>query len=152
VLHPHTSNAPSLSHHRALAATLLSRGSTVGETPLHCLPTRGDPVIELAYPSFPSPAPWSELSGTRVAGGRAPVSSRARQWLPVHGRLGRHGPQIRGLGPRVFLQQNNSWKIPFPGTSYLGPSSFPKSTRNPHIYRKPLGFSKIFTKIHLATF
>jgi hypothetical protein len=64
----------------------------------------------------------------------------------------RDGPQIRGLGPRVFLQQNNSLKIPFPDTLHLGPSSFPKSIRNPHIYRKPLRLSKIFPKIPLATF
>jgi hypothetical protein len=43
-------------------------------------------------------------------------------------------------------------KIPFPSTLHLGPSSFPKSTCSPHIYRKPLGFSKIFPKIPLATF
>jgi hypothetical protein len=66
---PHTSSAPSLRPHRALAATLPSRVSTVGETPLHRLPTCGDPVVELAFPSFPSPTHWSELSGTGAVGG-----------------------------------------------------------------------------------
>jgi hypothetical protein len=66
---PHTSSAPSLSPHQALAAALLSRGSATDETPLHRLPTRGDPIVELACPSFPSPAPWLELSGTGAAGG-----------------------------------------------------------------------------------
>jgi hypothetical protein len=105
---PHTSSAPSLSPHHALITTLLSRGSAAGETPLQCLPTHGDPVVELTCLFIPSPAPWSDLSGTRVAGGRAPVSSRAWQWPPVHGGLGRRSPPIRGLGPRVFLQKNNS--------------------------------------------
>jgi hypothetical protein len=95
----HTSNAPPLSPQRAPAAALLSRGSAAGETPLH----RGNPVIELAYSFFPSPAPWSELSGTGAAGGRAPVSSRAWLWPPVHDGPGRHGPRTRGLGPRVSL-------------------------------------------------
>jgi hypothetical protein len=66
---PNTSSAPPLSPHHALTATHLTRGSTAGETPLHRLPTRDDPVVELTCPSFPSPAPWSELSGTGVAGG-----------------------------------------------------------------------------------
>jgi hypothetical protein len=80
------------------------------------------------------------------------VSSRAWQWPPVHGGTGRRDPPIHGLRPWVFLQQNNSWKIPFPVTLHLGASSFPKSTRSTHIYRKPLGFSKIFPKIPLVTF
>jgi hypothetical protein len=99
----HTSNAPSLSPQRALVVALLSRGSAAGETPLHRLLSHGNPVIELACLPFLSLAPWSELSGTGVAAGRAPVSSRARQWLPVHGGPSRRGPQTRGLGPRVFL-------------------------------------------------
>jgi hypothetical protein len=65
----HTSNAPSLSPQRALPVALLSRGSTAGETPLHRLPSRDNPVIELACPPFLSPDPWSELLGTGVAGG-----------------------------------------------------------------------------------
>jgi hypothetical protein len=65
----HTSNAPPLSPQRALAVALPSRSSAAGETPLHHLPSRGNPVIELAYPSFPSPAPRSELSGTGAARG-----------------------------------------------------------------------------------
>jgi hypothetical protein len=75
----HTSNAPPLSPQRGPAIALQSRGSTACETPLHRLPNRGNPVIELACLSFPSPAPWLELSGTGAAGGRAPVSSRAWQ-------------------------------------------------------------------------
>jgi hypothetical protein len=88
----HTYNAPPPSPQRATTAALLSRASAVGETPLHHLTNRGNPVIELACPSFPSPTPWSELSGTGAVGGRAPVSSRARQWLLVHGGPGQHGP------------------------------------------------------------
>jgi hypothetical protein len=65
----HTSNAPSLSPQHALTIALLSRGSTVSETPLHCLTSRDNPIIELACPSLPSPAPRSELSGTGAAGG-----------------------------------------------------------------------------------
>jgi hypothetical protein len=99
----HTSNAPSLSPQCALIVALLSRSSAPGETPLHRLLSRGNPVIELTCPSFHSSDPRSELSGTGAAGGRAPVSSRARQWPPVHGGPGQHGPQTRGLGPRVFL-------------------------------------------------
>jgi hypothetical protein len=99
----HTSNAPSLSPQRALAIDLLSRGSAAGETPLHRLPSRGNPAIELACLPFLSLAPWSELSGTGVAGGQVPVSSRVRQWPPVHGGPGRRDPRTRGLRPRVFL-------------------------------------------------
>jgi hypothetical protein len=99
----YTSNAPSLSPQRALAVALPSRGSATGETPLHHLPSRGNPVIELACPPFLSPAPRSELSGTGAAGCRALVSSRARQWPSVHGGPGRRGPRTHGLGPRVFL-------------------------------------------------
>jgi hypothetical protein len=99
----HTSNAPSLSPQRALAVALLSRSSAAGETPLHRLPSRGNPIIELACPSFPYPTPRSELSGTGAARGRDSVSSRACQWPPVHGGPGRRGPRTRGLGPRVFL-------------------------------------------------
>jgi hypothetical protein len=106
---PHTSNTPSLSPQRALTATLLSRRSAAGETPLHRLPNHGKPVVEFACPSFPSPAPWSELSGTGVAGGRASVSSRAQQWPPVHGGPGWRGPRTRGLGPR--------WTGPTPSTN-----------------------------------
>jgi hypothetical protein len=51
----------------------------------HRLPTSGDPAVEVAGPSFPSPAPWPELSGTGAAGGRALVSSCVQQWPPVHG-------------------------------------------------------------------
>jgi hypothetical protein len=87
----HTSNTTSLSPQRALAVVLPSRGSATGETPLHRLPSRGNPVIELACPPFLSPTPWSELSGTGAAGHRASVSSRARQWLPVHGGPGQRG-------------------------------------------------------------
>jgi hypothetical protein len=90
----HTSNAPSLSPQRALAMALLSQSSTASETPLHHLSSHDNPVIELACPSFPSPAPQSELSGTRAVGSRAPVSSRARQWPPVHGGPGRRGPRV----------------------------------------------------------
>jgi hypothetical protein len=97
----HTCNAPSLSPQRALA--LPSRSSAASETPLHRLPCRGNPVIELACPSLPSPAPRSELSGTGAAGGRAPVSSLSQQWPPIHGGPGRRGPRTRALGPRVFL-------------------------------------------------
>jgi hypothetical protein len=100
---PHTSNAPSLSPQCALTTALPSQGSAARETPLHRLLNRGNPVIELTCPSFPSPAPWSELSGTGAAGGRAPVSSRARQWPPVHGGPGWRSPRTRGLGPQVFL-------------------------------------------------
>jgi hypothetical protein len=99
----HTSNAPSLSPQRALTVALLSRGSATGEMPLHRLPSRDNPVIELACPPFLSPAPRSELSGTGVAEGRAPVSSLARQWPLVHGGPGRRGPRAHGLSPRVFL-------------------------------------------------
>jgi hypothetical protein len=99
----HTSNAPSLSPQRALVVALLCRSSIASETPLHRLPSRGNPIIELACPSFPSPAPRPELSGTGAAGGRAPMSSRAWQWPPVHRGPGRRGPRTRGLGPRVFL-------------------------------------------------
>jgi hypothetical protein len=99
----HTSNAPSLSPQHALTIALPSRGSTASETPLHRLTSLDNPVIELACPSFPSPALLSELSGTGAAGGRAPVSSRAWQWSPVHGGPDRCGPRTRGLGPRVFL-------------------------------------------------
>jgi hypothetical protein len=66
---PHASNAPSLSPQRALATAHLRRGSATGETPLHRLPSRGNPVVEFTCPSFPSSAPWSELSGTGAAGG-----------------------------------------------------------------------------------
>jgi hypothetical protein len=128
----HTSNAPPLSSQRAPAAAAVpSRGSAAGETPLHHLPNRGNPVIELTCPSFPSPAPWSELSGTGATGGRAPMSSRARQWLPVHGGPGRGGPRTRGLGPRVFSFKNQFLEIPISGTLHLGPSSFSISTRSP---------------------
>jgi hypothetical protein len=99
----HTSNASSLSPQRALTTALPSRGSAAGETPLHRLPNRGNPVIELVCPSFPSPAPWSKLSGSGAAAVLAPVSSRAWQWPPVHGGPGRRGPRTCGLGPRVFL-------------------------------------------------
>jgi hypothetical protein len=68
----HTSNAPSLSPQRDLTAALPSRGSAAGETPLHRPPNRDNPVVELTCPSFPSITPWSELSGTGTAGGRAP--------------------------------------------------------------------------------
>jgi hypothetical protein len=87
----HTSSAPSLSPQHALTVSLLSRGSAAGETPLHRLPSSGNPAIELACPPFLSHAPWSELSGIGVAEGRAPMSSRAWQWLPVHGGPGRRG-------------------------------------------------------------
>jgi hypothetical protein len=64
----YTSNTP-LSPQRALAVTLPSRSSTAGETPPHHLPSHGNPTIDLACPSFPSPAPLSKLSGTGAAGG-----------------------------------------------------------------------------------
>jgi hypothetical protein len=99
----HTSNAPSLSTQRGLIVALPSRGSAAVKTPLHRLSRRGNPVIELACPPFLSPAPRSELSGTGAAGGRALVSSRARQWMQVHGGSDRRGPRTRGLGRRVFL-------------------------------------------------
>jgi hypothetical protein len=99
----HTSNTPSLSPQRALAVALPSRSSAAGETPPHRLSSHGNPTIDLACPSFPSPAPQSELSGTGAAGGRAPVSSRARQWPLVQGGPGRRGPRTHGLGPWVFL-------------------------------------------------
>jgi hypothetical protein len=65
----HTSNTPSLSPQRALAVALPSRSFAAGETPLHRLPSRSNPIIELACPSFPSLAPRSELSGTGAAEG-----------------------------------------------------------------------------------
>jgi hypothetical protein len=100
---PHTSSASSLSPHHALTTAVPSRGSTAGETPLHRLLTRGDPVVELAYPSFPSLTPWSELSSIGADGGQALVSSQAWQWLPVHGGSGRHDPPHHGFDPRNFL-------------------------------------------------
>jgi hypothetical protein len=36
--------------------TAVAKHDAAGETPLHRLPTRGDPVVELASPSFPTPA------------------------------------------------------------------------------------------------
>jgi hypothetical protein len=99
----HTSNAPPLSPQRAPTVTLSSRGFAAGETPLHHLPNCGNPIIELACPSFPSSALWSDLSGTGAAGGRALVSFRARQWPPIHGGPGRRSPRTHGLGPRDFL-------------------------------------------------
>jgi hypothetical protein len=99
----HTSNTPSLSSQRALAVAHLSRSSAAGEMPPHRLSSRGNPTIDLACPSFPSPTPRSELSGTRAAGGRAPVSSQAWQWPPVHGGPGWRDPRTCGLGPLVFL-------------------------------------------------
>jgi hypothetical protein len=65
----HTFNAPSLSPQCALAVALPSRSSATGETPLHRLLSHGNPVIELACPSFPSPAPRSDLSSTGTARG-----------------------------------------------------------------------------------
>jgi hypothetical protein len=69
------------------AFTVIAEPNTTYETPLHRLPTRGDPTIELVGPSFSSPTPWPELSGTGPAGGGALVSSRAWQWPPAHGGL-----------------------------------------------------------------
>jgi hypothetical protein len=117
----YTSNAPSLSPQRAVA--LSSRGSAAGETPLHCLPSRGNPAIELACPPFLSLAPWSELSGT----GELPSAAMAA------------GP--RWTGP---TRSTDSWtwstgfplgkqflEIPISGILHLGPSSFLISTGNP---------------------
>jgi hypothetical protein len=67
------------------AITVIVEPDATSETPLHRLPTHDDHVVELAGPSFPSPAPCPELLGTGVARGRATVSSHARQWLLVHG-------------------------------------------------------------------
>jgi hypothetical protein len=80
----HPSDLP-LSFPPLLSSTAVAEPDAAGETPLHSLPTHGDPAVELAGPSFPSPASWPELLGTGAVGGRAPVSSRARQWPPVHG-------------------------------------------------------------------
>jgi hypothetical protein len=126
----HTSNALSLSPHRALVVALPSRSSTAGETSFHRLPSRGNPAIEFVGPPFLSPAPRSELSGTGVAGGRAPVSSRERQWPPVHGGQGRRNPRTRGLGPRVFFRKTIPGKSNF-GRFALKPLGFPKITHSP---------------------
>jgi hypothetical protein len=69
----------------SIAITAIVELTATGEMPLHHLPTHSDPAVELNGPSFPSPAPWPELSGTRAAGDRAPVCSRAWQWPQVHG-------------------------------------------------------------------
>jgi hypothetical protein len=116
--HSDTSNAPPLSPSRGSAAALPSRGSATGETPLHRLSNRRNPVIELACPSFPSPAPWSELSGTGP--GRRGFSLE-KQFLeiPISGTL-HLGPSsfsistlqslILQLGP--WNLKNNSKKFP----------------------------------------
>jgi hypothetical protein len=82
----------------------------------------------LPCPSFPSlrapsepassapPPPPSPSSRCHSTAFRALVRSHSRRWPPVHGGPGWRGPPIRGLHPWVFLQRNNSWKIPFPGT------------------------------------
>jgi hypothetical protein len=87
---PPPSHRPSilpLSFPPLLSSTTVAEPDTTGEMPLQRLLTRSDPAVELTDPSFPSPAPWPKLSGTEAAGGRAPGSSHARQWSPVH-----HGP------------------------------------------------------------
>jgi hypothetical protein len=61
---------------------------------------RHNPAIELACPPFLSPAPWSKLSGTGVAGGRAAMSSSGRQWRPVHGGLEPRWSTTRGPSSR----------------------------------------------------
>jgi hypothetical protein len=51
------------------AVTIVAESAAAGETLLHRLSARGDPAVDLAGPSFPSPAPWPELSGTGAIGG-----------------------------------------------------------------------------------
>jgi hypothetical protein len=58
---------PTLSFPSLLSSTANAEPNTASETPLHRHPTRGDRAIELADPSLPTPAPWTELSGTGAA-------------------------------------------------------------------------------------
>jgi hypothetical protein len=117
--HPQTSPTSSpLSFLPPLSSTVVVEHNAAGETPLHCLLTRGDPAIELAGPSFPSPAPWLELSGTGAAGARAPVCSYAQQCLPVQGGL--VAPRSIALWTEStdFPSKNNSKKSNF--LTFLG--------------------------------
>jgi hypothetical protein len=140
---PHSLLHLSLSLTEPLTHTLTGAARSTA-SPGHLTIAR-PPVRPLTGSLTPSPRPlplgwYAKLRRAQAAGhGRSTVDrDRGR-------------PQTRGLGPRVFLQQNNSWKISFPSTLHLGPSSFLKSTRSPHNYRKPLRFSKIFQKIPRAT-
>jgi hypothetical protein len=98
--------------------TAVAEPDAAGETPLHRLPTCGDPTVELAGPSFPSPAPWLELSGTGAAGARAPVCSYAQQCPPVQGGL--VAPRSIALWTEStdFPSKNNSKKSNF--LTFLG--------------------------------
>jgi hypothetical protein len=93
----HTSNAPSLSARCPSPSSSRDRSSAAGETPFYRLPSRGNPAIEFASPPFLSPAPLSELSGTRATGGRAPASSRENPIL-----------DILHLSPSVFPKLTHS--------------------------------------------
>jgi hypothetical protein len=66
-------------------------------------PSSGEALNRFPDPDSPSSAPSPVTLSPGVAGAQAPVSSRARQWLPVHSGPGRRGPWTRGLGPQVFL-------------------------------------------------
>jgi hypothetical protein len=128
----YTSNAPSLSPQRALAVALPSRGSATGETPLHHLPSRGNPVIELACPpALPLPRPSVGALGHRS--GRMPSSGE----LPSAAMA----VSPRWTGP---ARSTNSWtwstgfplgkqflEIPIFGILHLGPSTLPISTHSP---------------------
>jgi hypothetical protein len=118
--------------------------------PFHRLPSRGNPAIGLAYLPFLSPAPRSELSGTGAAGGRAPVSSQARQWSLVHGGPGWRGPRTRGLGPRVFLSKTIPRKSNF-GHFALRPFDFFKINPQSMNLQSDPGIQKIILKRFLAS-
>jgi hypothetical protein len=116
----HTSNAPSLSPFQAEA-------STAGEMLFHRLPSRGNPAIEFAGPPSLSLTPRSELSGTGMAGGRAPESGNGcRSTVDWAG-------AIHGLEDSVheFSLGKQFPKNPILDILHLDPSVFPKLTRSP---------------------
>jgi hypothetical protein len=86
---------------------------TTDAPPLHCLSSPGELRIRTPVLPFPSSAPRLATPATRVAGGRALVRSGMRKWPPVHGGLGRRGPQPRGLSPWIFPSKNNFRKSNF---------------------------------------
>jgi hypothetical protein len=100
------------------AVTVVAEPNTASETPLHRHPTRDNCAVELAGPSLPTPAPWTELSSTGAAGGQAPVTSRAWQCpqrsSELHGQPVAPRSTVLWTESTDFPSKNNSIKSNFP--------------------------------------
>jgi hypothetical protein len=110
---PHSLLRLSLSLSKPLTGTPTAAAFTIIAPPLRRLPSPGE--LRTGTPVLPSSSsnPRPATSTARGARGQAPMSSGSRQWLTVHGGLGRRGPQPHGPSPQIFPSKINSKKSNF---------------------------------------